>query len=163
MILALSGDTELNPGPRRPKWPCGTCKKAVTWSQKAICCDTCNIWYHANCQGMPSLNYQCLDSSNISWHCIQCGMPKLSSSIFDLSSLQTSNSFNPLEDQTLGNLNSPPTASSTPTKQRCKRMTYKKETPLKILNIDHTPTCTAERNIYKLSQCDRLEMEQTCQ
>ena len=54
-------------------------------------------------------------------------------------------------------------------------MTYKKGTPLKILNIDHTPTCraernidhtptcTAERNIYKLSQCDRLEMEQTCQ
>ena len=109
-------------------------------------------------------------------------MPKLSSSIFDLSSLETSNSFNPLEDQTLGNLNSPPTASSTPKKQRCKRMTYKKGTPLKILNIDHTPTCraernidhtptctaernidhtptcTAERNIYKLSQCDRLEM-----
>ena len=24
-------------------------------------------------------------------------------------------------------------------------------------------TCTAERNIYKLSQCDRLEIEQTCQ
>ena len=136
VILALV--TQLNPGPRRPKWLCGTCKKGVTWSQKAICCDTCNIWYHANCQDMPSLNYQCLDSSNISWHCIQYGMPKLSSSIFDLSSLETSNSFNPLEDQTLGNLKSPPTASSTPKKQRCKRMTYKKGTPLKILNIDHT-------------------------
>jgi hypothetical protein len=125
VILAFSLVTQLNPGPRRPKWLCGTCKKGVTWSQKAICCDTCNIWYHANCQDMPSLNYQCLDSSNISWHCIQYGMPKLSSSIFDLSSLETSNSFNPLEDQTLGNLNSPPTASSTPKKQRCKRLIKK--------------------------------------
>ncbi|VDI67276.1 Hypothetical predicted protein [Mytilus galloprovincialis] len=136
MLLALSGDTELNPGPRTPKWPCGTCEKAVTWSQKAICCDTCNIWYHANCQGMPSLNYKCLDSSNISWHCIQCGMPNFSSSIFDLSSLETSNSFDPLHDQSVGNLNLQPTASSTPKKQVNKRTQCKRETPLKILNIN---------------------------
>ncbi|CAC5396554.1 unnamed protein product [Mytilus coruscus] len=128
MILALSGDTELNPGPRTPKWPCGTCEKAVTWSQKAICCVTCNIWYHANCQGMPSLNYKCFHSSNLSWHCIQCGMPNFSSSIFDLSSLETSNSFDPLEDQSVGNLNLQPAASSTPKKQVFERTCCKKET-----------------------------------
>ena len=48
---------------------------------------------------------------------MQCGMPNFSSSLFDLSLVETSYSFDPLEDQTLGNLTLPPPASSTPKKQ----------------------------------------------
>ena len=135
LVLALSGDTEINPGPRTPRWPCGTCGKAVTWKQKALCCDSCDVWYHANCQGMSSNVYQCMDSSNISWACIQCGMPNFSSSIFDLTIPETSNSFSPLSEHSVG---SPglPKATSSPIKQTYIKRAQKKETPLKILTIN---------------------------
>jgi len=133
MILALSGDTELNPGPR---WPCGSCNKAVTWKQKALCCDTCNVWYHANCQGMSSIMYQYMDSSNVSWDCIQCGMPNFSSSIFDLSSLETSNLFTPLSEKSVGSPGLPKASSSPKRPGKKQNNTKLKETPLKILIIN---------------------------
>ena len=49
--LLLSGQVELNPGPRSPRWPCGSCGKNVNWSSKALECDTCKTWYHTDCQG----------------------------------------------------------------------------------------------------------------
>jgi hypothetical protein len=49
ILILLSSDTELNPGPATPKYPCQTCNKAVTWRQRAVACDNCNLWYHANC------------------------------------------------------------------------------------------------------------------
>ncbi|CAC5359114.1 unnamed protein product [Mytilus coruscus] len=134
LVLALSGDTEINPGPRTPRWPCGTCGKAVTWKQKALCCDSCDVWYHANCQGMSSNVYQCMDSSNISWACIKCGTPNFSS-IFDLTIPETSNLFSPLSEHSVG---SPglPEATSSPIKQTYVKKAQKKETPLKILTIN---------------------------
>jgi hypothetical protein len=37
--LLLSGQVELNPGPRSPRWPCGSCGKNVNWSSKALECE----------------------------------------------------------------------------------------------------------------------------
>ena len=45
LLLIRSGDVELNPGPK-VKYPCGSCKKAVKWSQRGVCCDQCDTWYH---------------------------------------------------------------------------------------------------------------------
>ena len=132
LAVALSGDTELNPCPKAPNWPCGTCDKAVTWKQKALCCDTCNIWYHTNCQGMSSNVYQYMDSSNLSWNCIQCGMPNFSSSIYDLSSLETSNSFSHLTEESLSSPGLPKATSSPKKRYMCKKNNKK----VKVLNIN---------------------------
>jgi hypothetical protein len=135
LVVALSGDTELNPGPKAPKSPCGTCDKAANWKQQALCCDTCNIWYHTNCQGMSFNVYQYMDSSNLSWNCIQCGMPNFSSSIYDLSSLETSNSFSPLTEKSVSSPGLPKATSSPKKRHMCKK-NNKKDIPLKVLNIN---------------------------
>ena len=56
-----SWDIESNPGPNSLKstshFPCGVCDADVGWEDRGICCDTCNIWYHIDCQGMSSTVY----------------------------------------------------------------------------------------------------------
>ena len=77
LILALllaAGDACPNPGP--PKFLCGNCKKSVQSNQKGICCDTCNLWFHANKKFRPidmtDNLYQDLGTSDQPWHCDIC-------------------------------------------------------------------------------------------
>lgn len=83
ILLANAFDTETNPGPMSPKWPCGTCNKAVTWKHKAICCDSCEIWFHIKCQHIQTNVFRFMDASNVSWECLQCGMPNFSTALFN--------------------------------------------------------------------------------
>ena len=94
LLLPNACDTETNPGPRAPKWQCGTCTKAVTWRHKAVCCDTCETWFHIQCQNMRPLIYNVMNASNLSWVCLQCGVPNFSTTIFDSTySIDTENKF----------------------------------------------------------------------
>ena len=78
LVLLKSGDVELNPGPRQPKCPCGSCDRAVTWNSHGIQCDGCDRWFHTRCIGMESKEYQELRNSSTVWLCNRCGLPNIS-------------------------------------------------------------------------------------
>ena len=120
LILILSGDIQLNPGPRTPKYPCGLCHKACKWTTPCVRCDTCKVYYHQDCMHMPSEIFNNL--KNISWECFHCGVPNFSSSFFN-STLESSisNRFDILSpENTSGHSFSfgSPAATSSPTQVR---------------------------------------------
>ena len=67
LLLAISGDIELNPGPY--KHPCGNCRKPVRSNQRGICCDECDKWFHMQCGGLTPTEYARLSNSPESWVC----------------------------------------------------------------------------------------------
>lgn len=97
-LLALAGDIESNPGPRRSKFPCKLCKLAVKQTDPAVCCDNCDTWVHNTCSGLSSNMYGVLKNTSCCWICPQCGIPSFSSSFWSSDSCNTSNSFSCLTD-----------------------------------------------------------------
>ena len=74
LLLILSGNVEINPG---PKFPCGICSKQCTSKQQSVACDECDIWFHRKCMLM---NVQVFNGlHNVSWYCDSCGLPNFSS------------------------------------------------------------------------------------
>ena len=109
LLISNSWDTETNPGPESrsdPHFPCGLCDVSVGWEDRGICCDTCNVWYHIDCQGMSPTMYSIYNRSlgkSMAWECMRCGMPNFSTSLFDTTaSLEVSNRF-----ETLSSLSEP--------------------------------------------------------
>ena len=78
-MVTMSNDIELNPGPRIPKYPCGSCSKAVRNNQNSIQCDGCGSWHHIECQGMRSEIHDVMaNHESYSWSCMKCGLPNFS-------------------------------------------------------------------------------------
>ena len=80
LLLLLSGDVELNPGPIR--FPCGKCNKPVKNNQKGLQCNRCDVWYHAKCELVSNNVYDLLSNTNNEWFCGYCSLPPLSDSFF---------------------------------------------------------------------------------
>ena len=71
LILLMSGDIHLNPGPAH--YPCGVCGKCVWSSQKALLCDNCDLWFHTRCIQVSDANdaYYC-SLVSFNWICTLC-------------------------------------------------------------------------------------------
>ena len=68
-LLAGSWDIELNPGLNASEsiYPCGICSEPVTWEQNAICCDSCDVWFHKECIEMSTTLFNYISNADISW------------------------------------------------------------------------------------------------
>ena len=65
LMLLLCGDVETNPGPGDSTlYPYGICDRRVGWSNKAVCCDDCSLWYHKSCISMHSDDYDQLEATS---------------------------------------------------------------------------------------------------
>ena len=100
LLIGNSGDCELNPGPEDTSYPCGVCKNQVGWEERAIVCDSCNTWFHIDCQGMNPSMYSLFNKScnqSMYWECYKCGLPNFSTSLFDtMSYMNSTNKFDSL-------------------------------------------------------------------
>ena len=74
VVLLMSGDVEIHPGPVQN--PCGICDQSVRVNQMAICCDSCNTWSHRRCTDRTG-------NSEQDWFCNRCILPPFSNSFFD--------------------------------------------------------------------------------
>lgn len=83
LLLLLSGDISLNPGPIR--FPCGICEKPVRSNQHGLQCDGCDTWSHRNCLSMLKAEYVRLSNSMESWFCKNCILPNFTDSFFSCS------------------------------------------------------------------------------
>jgi hypothetical protein len=56
---------------------CGDCKDPVVEGERALECELCELWFHADCQKLSQQSYDLLlqlgtDSSNFHWFCSHC-------------------------------------------------------------------------------------------
>ena len=91
-----------------PNYPCGACKKGVSWSctRTAVACDSCDTWYHTDCMGMSNDSYDKLHGSDVSWICTSCDTPNHSKSLMDSYIEESVNQFEPLFIIDANNVNS---------------------------------------------------------
>lgn len=151
-MLIFANDIALNPGPYQPKYPCNVCKKAAKYGQQAIECEGCNQWFHRSCIALNEEIYKVLvDHPSYSWSCCNCGLPNFDSSFFSSSSIELSNSFDPLDFDSdspdvssLNNYNASSPKTSTPNKNNSRKPKQKAQPhsrrhrteKLKIVNIN---------------------------
>ena len=97
-MLMLSGDIQQNPGPGLGSiYPCGYCEIAVNWSHRALCCDTCDIWYHKSCLGLCTEAFKHLEDHNeLSYVCNKCDHMNYATGLYHSYELELSNYFEPL-------------------------------------------------------------------
>jgi hypothetical protein len=62
LILLMLSSIELNPGPRRPRFPCCICDKAC--KTNVIACDDCDMWIHKSCLGMTTDEFNNIGNSD---------------------------------------------------------------------------------------------------
>ena len=143
-LIYLANDVEKNPGPH-PKYPCGICNKAVTWTKPAIACDICNCWFHKRCLNMQSVIFTALSKTDASWTCCNCGIPNFSSSLFDTTEAQNNSDTASLDTS---HHTSPgiPMHTSSPKIQRRQNSSRTQHTKIMVINFQSIKNKKAEFN-----------------
>ena len=97
-LLILCGDIQLNPGPRPATvYPCGCCELAVDWSDPAVGCEQCDLWYHKTCVEISSAEYgRMQNSDSSSWYCYKCKTPNDSRFLYHSYEVPVHNPYEPL-------------------------------------------------------------------
>ena len=62
----------------------------INKSVPEVCCDTCNTWFHTQCESIRDTIYDTMQNSNTSWNCRKCGMPNFSSTLFNYDDIEYS-------------------------------------------------------------------------
>ncbi|XP_071123809.1 uncharacterized protein [Mytilus edulis] len=78
---------------------------------------------------MSPQHYGCMNASNISWECIQCGMPNFSTSLFNHSTIETSNLYDTLNDNSVLGSPGAPKATSSPIPKQYLYNIYRTDRP----------------------------------
>ena len=52
--------------------PCVVCEKGCRRNQRAIPCDECDKWFHANCISMNKAEFEDLCKPSSAWQCMTC-------------------------------------------------------------------------------------------
>ena len=98
LVLMLSGDIEANPGPGNASiFPCGFCDNKVSWADKGVACDACDVWFHCSCISISSTEYSALNCSSAEWKCYRCQSAN-SGSLFHSYNLEVHNPYSILAD-----------------------------------------------------------------
>ena len=78
LLIILSGDVEINPGPIRRDLSnvCPSCNRTVAKNHRAVQCDNCDSWNHIKCEGISPVQYKCMinssDDDNFTFFCASC-------------------------------------------------------------------------------------------
>lgn len=72
-------------------YPCGTCDLNVDWSDVAVCCNNCQVWFHKSCASMSSAEFNQIE--NNTWHCCRCNSVNCSSFLYQAYNINVSNSY----------------------------------------------------------------------
>lgn len=95
IILIISGDISLNPGP--VKNPCGLCHRPVAKNHRAIYmiyCESCYCWWHIKCANITPTDYKMWGNTDDPWVCPECNSFYFSDSFFNNSYEINSNEEN---------------------------------------------------------------------
>ena len=93
--VLLMFDIEINPGPPIPKYPCGSCGRAVSNKQAAVSCDACDQWFHIKCQGMSQQTYNDNIGVDFSWTCSACTLSNIQVTLLNHTTSPTSTKSDP--------------------------------------------------------------------
>ena len=82
------------------KADCVSCSGAVLKDNKAVQCDSCEMWVHNGCSFITKSQYETLQNTNCTWICPKCKFFNFSDSFFDDQlNLETQNRFDPLSNE----------------------------------------------------------------